>query len=409
MAASRLAAIVTVGSELVEGIRVDTNTAHIARAIARKGFAVREAVTVGDDRELLAAVLARLCGAYGLVVVTGGLGPTHDDITRDAASSALRTPLASDPTIREWLGRFVGRHTDPDSKAAVLNQALVLDGAEVVMPRVGTAPGQVVPTPSGSLVLLPGPPSEMGEMLLRVMERYDSMTADPLEIGVVGLAESDVQHAAQRALAAFPDIVLTVLAKPGDVKVVLLDAGAGPDRMDMAARAVELELGSACYSTNGQTLAQATVTALLPVGLTCSTAESCTGGMVSAALTDVPGSSAAYLGGVVAYSNEVKMSQLDVPAGLLAQFGAVSEQAAVAMAEGARIRLGSDISVSVTGVAGPDGGTADKPVGLVWFALADAHGTVAVEKRFLSGSRESVRARAAATALDLLRRRALGV
>jgi len=131
--------------------------------------------------------------------------------------------------------------------------------------------------------------------------------------------------------------------------------------------------------------------------------------MVSAALTAVPGSSAAYLGGVVAYSNEVKMSQLDVPAGLLAQFGAVSEQAAVAMAEGARIRLGSDVSVSVTGVAGPDGGTADKPVGLVWFALADAHGTVAVEKRFLSGSRESVRARAVATALDLLRRRALGV
>ena len=409
MAASRLAAIVTVGSELVEGIRVDTNTAQIARMLARKGFSVAEAVSVGDDRTLLAGVLARLCGSYAVVLVTGGLGPTHDDITRDAASTALGILLASDPTILEWLSRFVGRHIDPDSKAAVLTQALVLDGAEVVMPCVGTAPGQVVDTPAGLLVLLPGPPSEMGEMLIRVMERYDSVTCDPLEIGVVGMAESDVQHAAQRALATFPDIVLTVLAKPGDVKVVLLDAGAGADRLASAARAVELELGPACYSTSGQTLAQATVAALVAGSLTCSTAESCTGGMVSAALTDVPRSSSAFLGGVVAYSNDVKMSVLGVPAGLLGQFGAVSEQAAVAMAEGARSGLRSDISVSVTGIAGPDGGTAEKPVGLVWFAVADSDGTAAVERRFLSGSRESVRARAAATALDLLRRRALGV
>jgi len=409
MADGKAAAIVTVGSELVEGLRVDTNTAHIARAISRRGFSVVEAESVGDDASRLSEVLERLCARYALVIVTGGLGPTHDDITREAAASALGLALASNATIADWLGVFVGRHADPDSRAAVLTQALVLEGAEVLMPLTGSAPGQVVSTPAGSLVLLPGPPSEMGEMLERTLERFDSVTARPVELGVVGLPESDVQHAAQRALVAFDRIVLTVLAKPGDVRVVLLDAGAGSAVLLNAADAVAAELGAACYTTTGETLAQATVSALLASALTCSVAESCTGGLVSAALTDVPGASAAFLGGVIAYSNDVKASLLDVPAGMLAQFGAVSEQTAVTMAEGARDRLGSHIAVSVTGIAGPDGGTADKPVGLVWFGLAHDAATVATERRFLGGSRAAVRARATATALDLLRRRALGI
>lgn len=409
MADGKAAAIVTVGSELVEGLRIDTNTSLIARAISRRGFSVVEAESVGDDASCLAEVLERLCRRHGLVIVTGGLGPTHDDITREAAASALGLALTSDASIVDWLRVFVGRHSDPDSRSAVLTQAMVLDGAEVLMPLTGTAPGQVVSTRAGSLVLLPGPPSEMGEMLERVLGRYSSVTAEPVELGVVGLPESDVQHAAQRALAEFDRVVLTVLAKPGDVRVVLLDAGAGSVTLRRAAETVAAELGSACYTTTGETLAQATVSALLDGGLTCSVAESCTGGMVSASLTDVPGSSAVFLGGVIAYSNDVKTAVLDVPAGLLERFGAVSEQTAVAMAEGARSRIGSHIAVSITGIAGPDGGTAEKPVGLVWFGMAHTGVAVASELRFLGGSRAAVRARACATALDLLRRQALGV
>jgi len=408
MRASATAAVITVGSELVEGLRVDTNTAHVARRVARLGFRVTEATSVGDDVELLSSAIRRLSNANELVVVTGGLGPTHDDVTRDATSVALGIPLAADPTIESWLSEISYRHVDPASRRAVLTQALVLAGAEVLWPTTGTAPGQVVLTGMGCVVLLPGPPSEMGEMLDRALSRFDSVTAAPLELGVVGMAESDVQHAAQRALVGHPGVTLTVLAKPGDVRVVLIDSGATAHGLDQAADAVAVELGLACYSRTGETLAEATVSALLGAGLTLATAESCTGGLVSAAITDVPGSSSALLGGFVTYANEAKIELLDVPGGLLAQFGAVSEQTAIAMAEGARTRLRADIAVSVTGIAGPDGGSEDKPVGLVWFAVAAAPGTTAHERRFIRGSRASIRARATATALDLVRRSVSG-
>ena len=401
------AAIVTVGSELIEGLRVDTNTAEIARAITRRGFAVAETISIGDEVVLLAETLARVAASHELVITTGGLGPTHDDITREAAARALRLPLLRDDRIATGLGDVVARHTDPGSREAVLLQALVLEGAEVLGATTGTAPGQIVPTPAGLLVLLPGPPSEMRPMLASLVERYPTALAEPVELGVTGLSESDVQHAAQRALAAFPRIVLTVLAKPGDVRVLLIDGGAGEQQLAHAAAAVAAEIGPACYTTDGSTLAEALLRACARRGLTLATAESCTGGLVSAAITDVPGSSSAFLGGVVSYANSVKTDVLGVPEGLLAQFGAVSEETARAMAEGARKLLGADLAVAVTGVAGPNGGSAEKPVGLVWFALASASGTSSVSTSFPRGGRDAVRARATAKALDLLRRAVL--
>lgn len=408
MAGTDKAAIVTVGSELVEGLRIDTNTAYIARRLARVGFSVVETVSIGDDADVLAATLARLAATCRLVITTGGLGPTHDDVTRDAAAAALGIDLRPDAKIEAWLGGIAQRHEDPASRLAVFTQALVLTDAEVLWPARGTAPGQVVSTPAGDLVLLPGPPSEMSEMLERALSRYDAVTAEPLELGVVGMAESDVQHAAQRALADREDIVLTVLAKPGDTRVVLMDAGAGTDGLAQAALAVAEEIGSACYSLDGHTLAEETVAVLTARGITLATAESCTGGLVSAALTDVPGSSEVFLGGVVSYSNEVKIDVLGVPEGVVAEFGAVSGECAAAMAQGARERLNADVAVAVTGVAGPGGGTAEKPVGLVWFAIADSQGSATFSRNFVTGSRESIRARATATALDLVRRHVLG-
>ena len=407
MSRTPLAAIVTVGSELTEGLRIDSNMALIAREISGLGFRVTEAVSVGDDVVHLSLVLRRLTTQCELVVTTGGLGPTHDDVTREATALALGLELHEDKEIAAWLAGFARRHVEAASRDAVLTQAQVLTGAKVLTPRTGTAPGQDVPTPAGRLILLPGPPHEMSEMLERALAGYTRSMASPRDLGVTGMPESDVQLAAQRALAGREDITLTVLARPGDVRVLLIDAGAGQLGLDEMAAAVAAELGAACYTTAGGTLAEETVALLTRRSMTLSTAESCTGGLVSAALTDVPGVSDVFLGGIVSYANSVKSGILEVPDGLLAQFGAVSEQTAAAMAEGVRKITGSDIAVSVTGVAGPGGGTPEKPVGLVWFAISHGGGTDVFELRFLGGSRDSLRARATAKALDIVRRHLL--
>jgi len=404
------AAIVTIGSELVEGLRIDTNTAEIARDVSRFGFRVDEAISVGDDETVLADTLRRLVHVHPMVVVTGGLGPTHDDVTRDAAAAALGITMEADPALTAFLQPFLARHSDPRSAAQVLTQAFVLQGAEVLPPTNGTAAGQVVPTPAGSLVLLPGPPREMRPMLARVLDRFTPDRAEPRELGVTGLAESDVQHAAQTALAAFDGIQLTVLAKPGDVRVILLDDGAGEAALDRAANAIAAEVGAPCYSTDGSTLAETIVAEAAAREVTIAVAESCTGGLVAAALTDVPGSSAVFLGGAVTYSNAAKSRLLSVDPEDLKFFGAVSREVAQQMAEGALDAFGADIAVSVTGIAGPAGGSNEKPVGTVWFGVAsrvgegvDAQASVA----WNGASREAIRARAASSALNLIRREVL--
>lgn len=403
----RRAAIVTVGSELVEGLRLDTNTAEIARSLGPLGFRVTAALSVGDDAGALAEWLRTLTTVNDLVVTTGGLGPTHDDITREAASRALGLALVRDQRLVELLRPVQERHGDPAAAEQVLDQALVLPGAEVIDPTTGTAPGLVVPTAAGLLALLPGPPAEMRPMLAALLARFDQVRALPRELGVVGLTESDAQVRVQGVLQEFEDVGFTVLARPGDVRVLLLDEGVGADGLSNAATRVAVALGGHCYSTDGSSLETVVVRESLKRGVTLAVAESCTGGLVSAALTETPGSSAAFLGGVVSYSNDAKTESLAVPAGMLAQYGAVSEEVARAMAEGARERFGSDVAVSVTGIAGPEGGSAEKPVGLVWFGVATERETLALERRFLAGSRSAVRARATAFALDLLRREVL--
>lgn len=401
----RTAAIVTVGTELVEGLRVDTNTSTVARALAGCGFTVAEAVSVGDDADTLAGTLSRLTARYELVVTTGGLGPTHDDITREAAAKALGAPLARDPRLEAKLRAIASRLVDSAAAEQVYSQADVITGATVIDAVTGTAPGLLAPTPLGLLALLPGPPREMQPMLAELTARFgDSRPAVP-ELGVVGLSESDVQMRCQQVLAGFPGIRLTVLAKPGDVRVILLAEGADQSSLTVAANSIASNLGDHCYAKDGSTLAQVLVRDAVDAGVTFGFAESCTGGLASGAVTDVPGASDAFLGGVIAYDNRVKTELLDVPPGLLAQFGAVSEQTARAMAEGARGRLGCDLAGAVTGIAGPAGETPDKPVGLVWFAICGPDGCTALERRFpASSGRAAIRERSVATLLDLMRR-----
>lgn len=404
MSAFRTAAIVTIGTELVRGLAVDTNTSEIAHALLGAGIDVTETVSVADDMALLTAVLRRSVASCDLVMVTGGLGPTHDDITREAAAAALGVSQHRDPGLVEGLRASAARHSDPRAAENVFRQADVLDGS-VVLPAVrGTAPGLVVPTARGSLVLLPGPPREMRPLLEGLIAEWGIATAPPRVLRCTGLSESDVQMAAQDVLEADPGVELTVLAQPGDVRVVLFDRGAGGPRLDALASAIASRIGDACYSTDGSSLAEVVLARACAAGVTLATAESCTGGLVGGALTAVPGSSASFLGGVVSYADDVKVTLLAVDPALIEACGAVSDAVARAMALGACDMIGADYAVSVTGVAGPDGGSAEKPTGTVWFGVAGPDGVDAQMRRF-PGDRETVRTRAVATALDLLRRR----
>jgi nicotinamide-nucleotide amidase len=405
---ARSAAVLTVGTEIVSGLLVDTNTAEIAQMLARAGIEVVETASVADDRPKLAATLARLAAHTDIVIVTGGLGPTHDDVTRHAASDAFGLALVRDPDLEAGLAPWAARHADPRSAALVYHQADVLEGARVLPAVKGTAPGLVVRTARGSVALLPGPPREMRPMLeVLVAEMGGSPTA-PAILRCAQMPESDVQLAAQDVLAGRDEVLLTVLAAPGDVQVVLFDRGIGEDGLRKVALAIAERIGPACYSTDGSTLAQTVIGMASERGETVATAESCTGGLVAVALTDVPGSSDAFIGSVVAYADDVKAELLHVPEAMLTRFGAVSEEVAKAMAEGVLAALGATRAVSVTGIAGPGGGSADKPVGTVWFATAGPEGTRATHRLF-PGARDIVRARSASLALDLLRRSLAGL
>lgn len=403
----RTAAVVTAGTELVTGLVLDTNAAELGVALTAAGLIVEEHASAVDDEALLSELLKRLTAAYDLVVVTGGLGPTHDDVTREAASHALSLPLARDAGIAQGLRKVAKRHSEEEAVSQVFRQADVLAGARVLIPRLGTAPGQIAETARGHLVLLPGPPREMRSML---PDAFDALglgeAASPLVLGAVGLGESDVQVAAQRALLGREGIGLTVLAGGGVVRVVLFERGCGRETLEAAGAAVAAELGEACYTTAGETLAEAVLREARTGGVTLATAESCTGGMIAAALTDIAGSSDVFAGGVVSYSNGLKQGALGVPADVLERHGAVSEQTAEAMASGCRALTGAGVCVAVTGIAGPGGGSDDKPVGTVWFAIVSARGTSAVLRRF-PGDRATVRLRATVTALDLVRREIL--
>lgn len=400
------AAIVTVGTELTSGIAVDTNTAEIAQALDRAALDVVEAVSVADEEARLAATLRRLVATVDVVIVTGGLGPTHDDVTRSAAALALGVDVVRDPALETMLAPWAARHGDRRSSEQVYVQADVLAGARVIPPTRGTAPGQVMRTGRGMLALLPGPPAEMRPMLRHIVAELAGSTAPPVILRCTGLTESDVAMAVNDSLEDARGVSFTVLAMPGDVRAVLHDRGAGADGLAALARAAASRIGSACYSADGSTLAEVVLSLARDRGVRIAVAESCTGGLVSAALTAVPGSSSVFAGGVVAYSNEAKTALISVQADAIDFHGAVSEEVAEAMAVGSLMTLRAGLSVAVTGIAGPEGGTADKPVGTVWFATASGAGT-RTEMRHFPGDRDAVRQRATAAALDLLRRRLL--
>ena len=405
------AAWIAVGSELLGTERLDTNSLRVTALLRAHGVELRRKAVVGDVEADLAAELGLLLGRYPLVLVSGGLGPTADDVTREAVAEACGLGLAEDPAVvADIAAKFasIGRRM-PDVNR---RQAQVLAGATLIPNARGTAPGQRLSVRGTQLFLLPGPPAELEGMLHSDVEPWLAAhgPGGGIETAVLKVAcvpESEVEERIAPAYAEIGRERITVLARPGEIRVELIASGAPAERAAelarMVARLREL-LGRSVFTDRADEDLETTVGGLLrAAGATVATAESCTGGLLAARLTEVPGSSEYFLGGVVAYANEVKEGLLGVSAADLAAAGAVSEPVARALAAGARRVLGAGYGLGVTGVAGPGGGSDDKPVGTVHLALAtpvDVHHRAV---RF-PGDRQRVRWQATQLALEMLRR-----
>ncbi len=411
------AEIIAAGTEMLTPFRIDTNSLLLTSKLNELGIEVIRKSVVGDRLDDLMTTIASACFRADVVIVTGGLGPTADDLTRDAVAAALHLRLKEDPEILEGLRQRFAKQSSGAMPENNRRQAQVPDGAVVLANPNGSAPGLWIERGDKAVVLLPGPPREMAPMFEthvapRLARRAGARRVQRRVIRIAGQAESRVDEIAAPIYSAFAraavPIETSILAHPGQVELHLSasgeDAAAIAAALAAAVDSLTSAIGESVFSTDGRAIEVVVGDALAARHWTIGTAESCTGGLVAGRLTDVPGSSAYVRGGVVAYSNDVKTSALGVAADQIAAHGAVSEAVAEAMAEGVRRAVGADIGVAVTGIAGPDGGTADKPVGTVWFAVAGPGNQCETLKRVVPGDRHLIRSWAVMVALDLVRR-----
>ncbi len=406
--------IVAIGNELLLGHTLDTNGAHIARILSGLGVEIVRRSAVPDRAEDIAAAVADALRRTGAVITTGGLGPTRDDVSKRAVAALYGWPLEFDEAVwADIVGRFARARRAPP--ASNRDQAEVPRGATVLPNRWGTAPGLWFEGPPGLTIMLPGVPREMRKLLENeVAPRLAAQAAGAVVRSLLVRTTASPESAlAERMGDIEPEIApLTLAYLPGtqgvDIRLTAwrMDPAEADRRLREAADVVTSRAGEHAYGEGDVDLAAVVLERARQAGLSLGAAESCTGGLIGGRLTDVPGSSDVFIGAVVCYADRLKTELLDVPADVIEAHGAVSEPVARAMAEGARRRLGVDLAVSVTGIAGPAGGTPDKPVGTVWLAVASALRTDARCSVFF-GSRREVRERAAQTALYLLDRRIL--
>jgi nicotinamide-nucleotide amidase len=409
------AAIIAVGSEMLTPSKVDTNSLFITEQLNLLGIQVAFKSIVGDDRSDLDAAVREALPRVDLLVCCGGLGPTDDDLTRLVVADVVQRPLVEDASITSRIrARFEGRGLQmPEINR---RQAMVPEGARVLANANGTAPGLWIDHGDRVVLLLPGPPRELKPMMTSVAEsllreRAGGMSLVRRVIKITGRSESHVEEAMQPLYAEWSrarvPIAATILASLGQIELHLSACcAARADTEAALAAAVEQvrgALGLHVYSIDGRGLEEVVGAMLAERTLTIAVAESCTGGLIASRLTDVPGSSRYVERGIVSYSNLAKTELLGVSEELLKAHGAVSEPVAKAMAEGIRSRSGVDIGIGVTGIAGPDGGTAEKPVGMVCVAAAAA-GREAIRTFRFVGGREMVKFQASQAALDMVRR-----
>ena len=407
------AEIIAVGSELLTPEHIDTNSLYMVGELNEAGWEVHHKAVVGDSIEDIVETIRIALGRSDLVLLSGGLGPTEDDRTRAAAARALgRSMHRSEAILDELRRRFAARGFTMTSINE--RQADVIDGAVVLDNPAGTAPGQWLQDHGHYLVLLPGPPHELrrvfeNDVRPKVRKLADGRRLCRRSFHLIGVAESDLDARIAPLYTACPHIDTTILAGTRHISVHLcrwVEVGetvSGAEDLETLAAGIQAEMGDAIFSTSGETLEEVVGYLLRESGKTLSVAESCTSGMLGMTITRIPGSSDYFHGGVLCYSNDAKMKLCGVAPETLDTHGAVSAQTAEELARGVRAALGSDIGLSITGIAGPGGGSAEKPVGLVYIGLADSVHSEH-HRRILPGDREAVRERSAYFALAQLRR-----
>jgi nicotinamide-nucleotide amidase len=406
------AEIIAIGSELLTPDRLDTNSLFLTGALNGLGIAVIRKAVVGDDRLQLRDAFRDALEHVNVVVACGGLGPTEDDLTREAVSELLGRRLLRNEAILLGLQerfRRMGRAM-PEINA---RQAMVPEGATILPNSRGTAPGLWLEAKDRIIILLPGPPRELRAMFEQeVQPRLEKCSPETRlfsrHLRIVGLPESEVEQRVSSIYREYPDVEITILAVAGEIhlhpRVWSRSAEQANKMLDGMIERLNIALGENLYSTKGQSLEEVVAADLQLHRATIAVAESCTGGLLATRLTNIPGSSAYFRGGVVSYSNDLKTDWVDVPQNLIEAKGAVSSEVAIAMAEGIRRRAGSTLGIGVTGIAGPTGGTAEKPVGLVHISLAaDGQATKERAFRFIPGDRDRIRLQASNAALDMVR------
>jgi len=405
------AEIIAVGSELLTPYRLDTNSLWLTDELNKIGIRVIHKAVVGDSPDEMRSSFRHALDRADLIIASGGLGPTDDDRTRETVAELLGRKLhMSDAIVREIQERFRRfARTMPEINK---RQAMVPEGATVLPNPRGTAPALWLEADGHIIVLLPGVPHELKSIFeSEVRPRLAKISGDERlftrDLRTTGLGESDVETRVRPLYQLYPDTETTILAAPTGTQLHprtwSRDASKAEKLLDEISDRMALALGEHLYSTNGEALEEVVARVLNENRATVAVAESCTGGMLAERLTNVPGSSSYFLGGVICYSNELKTSLVGVPQSLIEAKGAVSSEVALALADGIRKRTGATLGVGVTGVAGPGGGTPEKPVGLVHIGLADEHGPRERAYRF-PGDRERIRQFASQAALDAVRR-----
>ncbi|MBN1269093.1 MAG: competence/damage-inducible protein A [Kiritimatiellae bacterium] len=403
--------MVATGSELLNGRTINRHSAMLARYLAPLGCELVRETTVPDDKAAIVDALRGALERVDTVFVTGGLGPTPDDITRDAVAEYCGRGIVMDEPSREHIRKSC-EQSGRDFSEARQKQALVVEGAVALRNEVGAAPGERLELGGKLVFLLPGPPSEFesvlsGEIIPWLRLNSGGAQLPPERIFMTsGIAEAEILAKVEQA-GFPPDLWIAYCAAPGRVEV-RLTMEQGGSALDEAAATMRGLLGEHVFAEERVELEAVVGRLLAERRHTLAAAESCTGGMLGQLITSVSGSSDYYVGGVVAYSNDVKIMALDVDAGTLAKRGAVSADVAMEMAAGVRKRLHAHYGIGITGIAGPAGGTPEKPVGLVYICVADA-GRTCVQEFHFTGGRERIREWSCQAALDMLRRRVLGI
>jgi len=404
------AELIFTGSELIQGRVLNSNAQYLGRRLSEINIEVTLHITVGDNFEKLGQVVRQALERADLIIITGGLGPTTDDLTKETVAQVLGIPMVLDEKSLAGIREFF-QHRGMPMPESNSKQAYFPQGATILPNTRGTAPGVLIEKGNKIIALLPGPPHELTAMfenslvpLLSKRAGAGAVTRSKT-VKVTGISESSVQDLI-KDLGGQGNPGITYLARPGQVQVRVTARAPSADQAEKMVKElsekVRYRLEEYVFSCDGEAIEYVVGKQLLKTGISLAVAESCTGGLITARLTDVPGSSGYFMGGVVAYSNEVKKLLLGVAPEIIDRYGAVSKQTAVAMAEGVRNLIRSSLGLAVTGIAGPDGGTPAKPRGLVYISLASIEGTSCREFRF-PGDRLAVRLGTVNAALNMVK------